>query len=727
MNSLLRIIPVFGACIFCLSSAHARSTYPVQDTLIAICPDTLLTFCDTTVNNPDFWNQSLLFDPVISSHDLCEGESSLYFSATGPGGVSITYDLFLDLDGDGVQETVVSSLNPPGPGVVNFGNAANPGYLGGQALSFDNRAVTIEQKFGFTIQLDTTGGHQVCRVAWHTTAAPEVFLKPQLPYGRHKIRWTVIDYPGEKKVCESWIVVKDCKKPTLNCLPKVTVSITYSGAFSLIAADLYENAIDNCTPQNLLQFGVRRAGEGSGFPSGPNSMYVTFYCCEAYEQYAEIWVRDKADNIDSCTVLVEVTDPNGNCEGCYNNVKLQGIIATENAAGVCNVQVQNEGSSYGLPQFVYGTVTDNLGHYNFNALPIGSNSETKPHKNDFFLNGVTTYDLVLISKHILGVQPLGSPYKMIAADANKSGSITTFDLVQLRRLILGLDTVLSNNTSWRFIDKYFTFPNPNNPFVSPFPETKFYINATTNKSNGDFVAVKIGDVNLSAIANSAQPLQDRTDKTWYLDVQTDRETLKPGEIFTARFTASEWVEGYQFTLNTPGLEIMDILPGAGMTPEEFAVFEDAMTTSHVEAAPTAPASFFIMFRAKTAGRPSDLLSISSRITQTEAYAAGSSGSGMGVALRFADGVETGKLPYLEFYPNPVTTGSVTIRYQLPEGATGSRMQIYNEMGQAVQEVQLTGSRGKQEIHLDHLPAGVYAFLVKCSGSRVLNGKFTVAR
>ncbi|MFQ5445455.1 MAG: hypothetical protein ACE5FF_00840 [Saprospiraceae bacterium] len=33
--------------------------------------------------------------------------------------------------------------------------------------------------------------------------------------------------------------------------------------------------------------------------------------------------------------------------------------------------------------------------------------------------GVTTYDLVLITKHILGVQPLGSPYKIIAADANK--------------------------------------------------------------------------------------------------------------------------------------------------------------------------------------------------------------------------------------------------------------------------------------------------------------------
>jgi hypothetical protein len=61
-----------------------------------------------------------------------------------------------------------------------------------------------------------------------------------------------------------------------------------------------------------------------------------------------------------------------------------------------------------------------------------------PVKDDNPLNGVTTYDLVLMSKHILGIEPLGSPYKMIAADANKSNSITTFDIVELRKLILGI-------------------------------------------------------------------------------------------------------------------------------------------------------------------------------------------------------------------------------------------------------------------------------------------------
>ncbi|MEZ4931408.1 MAG: hypothetical protein R2788_04655 [Saprospiraceae bacterium] len=61
------------------------------------------------------------------------------------------------------------------------------------------------------------------------------------------------------------------------------------------------------------------------------------------------------------------------------------------------------------------------------------------------------------------VELLDSPYKMIAADANKSNSITTFDLVQIRKLILFINTDLPNNTSWRFVDKAYAFSNPAEP------------------------------------------------------------------------------------------------------------------------------------------------------------------------------------------------------------------------------------------------------------------------
>ncbi len=121
--------------------------------------------------------------------------------------------------------------------------------------------------------------------------------------------------------------------------------------------------------------------------------------------------------------------------------------------------------------------------------------ELIPVKDDNPLNVVTTYDLVLISKHILGIEPLNSPYKIIAADANKSGSITTGDMVEIRKIILGINTGFSSNTSWRFVDKSFVFANPANPFQNPFPEG---INCLSFPSSGnDFIGIKVGDVNNS--------------------------------------------------------------------------------------------------------------------------------------------------------------------------------------------------------------------------------------
>ncbi len=56
---------------------------------------------------------------------------------------------------------------------------------------------------------------------------------------------------------------------------------------------------------------------------------------------------------------------------------------------------------------------------------------------------------------------------MIAADANRSGSITSFDIVEFRKLILGIYDELPNNTSWRFVDKSYFVPEP----IQPLPDS----------------------------------------------------------------------------------------------------------------------------------------------------------------------------------------------------------------------------------------------------------------
>ena len=73
-----------------------------------------------------------------------------------------------------------------------------------------------------------------------------------------------------------------------------------------------------------------------------------------------------------------------------------------------------------------------------------------------WLSGLTTFDLVCIQKHILGRDTLDG-YKQLAADANKSNTITLSDFVLFRKMILGIDTVLTAYTQpWRFIPEVVT-------------------------------------------------------------------------------------------------------------------------------------------------------------------------------------------------------------------------------------------------------------------------------
>ncbi|MGI9158886.1 MAG: T9SS type A sorting domain-containing protein, partial [Saprospiraceae bacterium] len=360
--------------------------------------------------------------------------------------------------------------------------------------------------------------------------------------------------------------------------------------------------------------------------------------------------------------------------------------------GLEDANVELNGSHPALPPVNMFDMTDNSGAFNFsNALPMASNYTLTPLKDDNHLNGVTTYDLVLISKHILGLEPLTTPYKMIAADANKSNSITTFDIVELRKLILGIYTELPNNTSWRFVDKSFTFANPTNPFAAQFPEFKSVAAVQASQMADNFVSVKVGDVNGSAIANSLMSADDRTAGTLLFDVQ-DR-AVKAGEEFTVNFKAAEQVAGYQFTMNLKGLEVVDIVPGAGMDQTNFGVFADAITTSFdgKEAA-----EFAVKFRATTTGQISNLLGVSSRITKAEAY---KNDARLDVAFRF-NGTTIAGVGF-ELYqntPNPFIS-KTQIGFHLPE-ATEATLTIFDEAGRMIYTQRGDFAKGYNAITLD---------------------------
>ena len=167
----------------------------------------------------------------------------------------------------------------------------------------------------------------------------------------------------------------------------------------------------------------------------------------------------------------------------------------------------------------------------------GTSFEVRPEKLDDAENGVNTFDLVLIRKHILGLELLDSPYKMIAADVNNNGSITALDMVKIRQLILNFTTEFSAVDPWRFVTNDFVFSNPVD--LNNFDESIEFFQISQERNDIDFVAVKMGDVNSSAtLFTSNTPVETRIDEYVYLLLENKKLTL--GEQVEIPFFAKDF-------------------------------------------------------------------------------------------------------------------------------------------------------------------------------------------
>ncbi|MBK9014610.1 MAG: proprotein convertase P-domain-containing protein [Saprospiraceae bacterium] len=265
---------------------------------------------------------------------------------------------------------------------------------------------------------------------WLSGFGPYLNVAP----GTYQVRYVAQDYCNNQTECLTTVTVKDCKKPTPYCKNGLVVELMVpSGMVDIWASDFDAGSFDNCPGALKLSFSAN-----------VNDIGNTYTCDDLGQQPVQIWVTDAAGNQDYCETFVIIQANMGQCD---DDPLVAGTIANEGNLGVENVSV-NINSPSG---FNSDLATNAAGFYGVNVDDGGDYTIT-PQYDQEPLNGVSTFDLVLISKHILGVAPLGSPYKVIAADANKSNSVTTFDLVEIRKLILFINSDFPNNTSWRFVD-----------------------------------------------------------------------------------------------------------------------------------------------------------------------------------------------------------------------------------------------------------------------------------
>lgn len=345
-----------------------------------------------------------------------------------------------------------------------------------------------------------------------------------------------------------------------------------------------------------------------------------------------------------------------------------------------------------------------------------------PQRDDAPLNGVTTLDLALISKHILGVERFTSPYKQIAADANRSGTVTTFDIVTLRKIILGIDSAFLNNTSWRFVPKSYVFPNPDNPFEPPFPESLTVPLETQSISDADFVAIKIGDVN-GSVTPRGPALETRS--TMPLlgmpEMRFVPEQMLTVPLHLDRSAAD--IAGLQFSLRfDPRLlefQGFDLEPG-GLSQEHCSAYraKQGVLTFCYEpplGRATALPLVSLRFRAKGNSTLSRTIGVGDMPTPALAY--------------FLDGhavrpnltwLQSANPVALKCYPNPFGNGGVWL--ETTAGQTLEQVAIMDAQGRKIYQTGPLEERQPVRIPAEVFPSpGVYWYVGRGKG-KVVKGK-----
>ena len=449
---------------------------------------------------------------------------------------------------------------------------------------------------------------------------------------------------------------------------------------------------------------------------------VTFISPGAVADYSYQWLDASGNAVAGCTsgsscavlpagsadYIVRATNGDGcstekafsiDCTG-----RIAGRVSNEEGGEVQNVEVDVTGM---IP-----LMTDENGEFMFEELTPGNNYTVTPEKDVDHTNGVTTYDLVLISQHILGVQVLSSPYKVIAADANNSGTVSTLDLVELRSLILQIFDEFPNNTSWRFIDKDFVFPNPANPFTTSFPEVISFNSFAPDETLTDFIAVKVGDVNCSATTGNLLGGLVR-DYAGDLVLNVEDQKFEAGETVNVTFSAEEFeaMLGYQFTLefDTDKLSFNDFVSGDlqnctednfGLSMLDQGIITASWNTVSGLTMDEKSELFTLEFVAKAAGNLSDYLRISSKATVAEAYKANANGADlMDVVIGFNNGNTTtvlgGAYELYQNQPNPFNN-ETRVGFNLPQNETAT-ITIFDVSGKVIKTVNQEFARGYNEV------------------------------
>jgi hypothetical protein len=196
--------------------------------------------------------------------------------------------------------------------------------------------------------------------------------------------------------------------------------------------------------------------------------------------------------------------------------------------------------------------------------------------------------------------------------------------------------------------------------------------------------VKVGDVNNTVQANALQILP--RNGNGIVSFVADDRTVSAGEMVDVAITSADFagIEGYQFTMQTTGLEFRGVEGGAvSMNDENMGVFGSTLTASwHKVGGINAKSSdvlFTLHFQATAGGKLSEMITLNSRETKAEAYNTASDIKDLKLTFR---GAEVGaEFALYQNEPNPYK-GTTVIGYELP-AAGNVTLTVFDVTGKVV--------------------------------------------
>ncbi len=554
---------------------------------------------------------------------------------------------------------------------------------------------------------------------------PKYQMVGVIPEGNYRVEIVADDQCGNESTISYFLEVVDCSPPGLLCRDGLVAELVPLeegtdidgdgdedlGAIEVWVSDLLASeSIDECS--GPVQFSINREGEIPNIDQ--KALMLT--CDDGDLLNVEVYAWDGADNpfntqpdgteggpnYDFCRTFIRIQ----NNAGAFCNpgafVEVAGLIQDPSGAPISNSMVQLSGND---PSY---QMSNDNGEFYFPQIGIGHDYSFIPSKEDDLLKGVSTLDIIYITKHILGVKPFDSPYQFLAADINQSSSVSTYDAILLRKAILRLDTEVNKMAGWRFVDAQVDFADQDNPWEAYQASVININNLDVDRYDLRFVGIKMGDVSSVSGLRSAPYSADA------LHLLGQNRFLQKGETQVLQFNLEEIaeIEGLQmaFSLDPDFVAAYDLKSSASIGREFIQQDRNHFVVSWDRYSASNDISFNsiieVVLTAKEATWTSNAIRVNPVILQSEVYS--------------EEGVHDLQLKWLDnqiadlsnwsakVFPNPFRDQvNITIH---SIAASPMDIEIIDVAGKAFYAQKVSLSKGEQTIELPLntvLPSGVY--------------------